>query len=134
MIGHAPGGDFIYDLNPGDLEKDFYAQMAHADLALEAFDAGLTVEQLMTSKEGEAMAKASAAAGKTTAAGVGAEVTPGPTRRPVDVTVAPTKGTEAPASSVKRTPGDAPAPPRKRQKRRKPEGLGTRDGYSLVLR
>ena len=39
VIGHAPGGDFIYDLNPGDLEKEFYAQMAQADLALEALDA-----------------------------------------------------------------------------------------------
>ena len=80
VIGHAPGGDFIYDLNPGDLEKEFYAPMALADLALEAFDAGLTVEQLMTSKEGEATAKAGADAGKTAEAGAGAEVTPGPTK------------------------------------------------------
>ena len=63
-----------------------------------------------------------------------AEVTPGPAKRPVDVTVVPAKGAEAPASGVKRTPGDAPAPPPKRQRRRKPEGLGTRDGYSFVLR
>ena len=81
-----------------------------------------------------ATAKAGADDGKTPVTGVGAEVKPGPTRRPVDVTIVPAKGAEAPASSVKRTPDDAPAPPPKRQKRRKPEGLGTRDGYSLVLR
>ena len=26
VIGRTSGGDFIYDLNPGDLEKEFYAQ------------------------------------------------------------------------------------------------------------
>ena len=108
--------------------------MAQADLALEAFDAGLTVEQLMTSKEGEATAKAGADTGKTAEAGVGAEVTPGPPKRAADVTVVLTKGADAPASSVKRTPDDALASPPKRQKRRKSEGLGTRDGYSLMLR
>ena len=128
------GGDFIYDLHPGDLEKEFYAQMAQADLVLEAFDAGLTVEQLMTSKEGEATAKAGADAGNTVAAGVGAEVTPGPTRRSADAAAAPAKGTEAPASGMKRTADDASAPSPKRQRRRKPEGLGTRDGYSFALR
>ena len=40
------------------MEKTIYAYLAQADLALEAFDAGLTVEQLMASKEGEAKAKA----------------------------------------------------------------------------
>ena len=62
MIGHASGGDFIYDLHPGDLEREFYAQMAQADLALEVLDAGLTVEQLMTSKEDEERTRAEAAA------------------------------------------------------------------------
>ena len=60
VIGRASGGDFIYDLIPDDLEKEFYARMAQANLAKEAFDAGLTVEQLMTSREGEAKAKADA--------------------------------------------------------------------------
>ena len=53
VIGHAPGGDFIYYSHPGDLEREFYAQMAPAYLALEVLYAGLTVEQLMTSKEDE---------------------------------------------------------------------------------
>ena len=134
VIGHASCGDFIYDLNPGDLEREFYAQMAQADLALEAFDAGLTVEQLMASKDGEATAKAGADTEKTAEAGAGAEVAPGPTRRPVDASVVPAKGSEPPTSSVKRSPDDAPAPPPKRQRRRRPEGFGTRDGYLLALR
>ena len=72
VIGHAPGDDFIFYSNQDDLEKEFYAQMAQADLAMRAFEAGLTVEQLMTSKERVATAKAGADAGNTAADGVGA--------------------------------------------------------------
>ena len=92
VIGHASGGDFIYDLSPDDLEKEFYARMAHANLAKEAFDAGLTVEQLMTSREGEAKAKADANTSKTAEVGVGAEVTPGSTKQPAGDPVVPAKG------------------------------------------
>ena len=97
-------------------------------MAKEALDAGPTVEQLMALKEGEAKAKADAVARQTAEAGVGAEVTPGPTKQPADVPDVPTKGVEAPASGVKRTPDDVPSPPPKRSRRRKPEELGTRDG------
>ena len=126
VIGRASGGDFIYDLSPGDLEKEFYAQMAQADLAMEAFDASMTVEQLMTSKEGEA--KADADAGKTAEVGIEAEVTPASTKQPTDDLVTPAKGAEVPAVGVKRVPDAVPAPPSKRSRRRKPEDLGTRDG------
>ena len=128
VIGLASGGDFIYDLSPDDLEKEFYAQIAQADLALEVFDAGLTVEQLMTSKEGEAKAKADADARKTAEVGVEAEVTPASPKQPTDDFVTPAKGAEAPAAGVRRVPDAAPAPPSKRSRRRKPEELGTRDG------
>ena len=110
--------------------------MAQADLAKEAFDAGLSVKQLMASKEIEAKAKAKADADarKTAEVGVEVEVTPASTMRPADVLVVPAKGAEVPAVGVKRMPGDAPAPPSKCSRRRKPEDLGTRDGYIFALR
>ena len=128
VIGHASGGDFIYDLSPDDLEKEFYARMARANLSKEAFDAGLTMEQLMTSKEGEAKAKADADASKTAEVGLGVEATPGPTKWPAGYPVVPAKGAEAPVGGVKCASDDAPALPPKRSKRRKPVELGTRDG------
>ena len=102
--------------------------MAQEHLFKEALIAGPTVEQLMALKESGAKAKADAVARQTAEAGVGAEVTPGPTKQPVDVPVIPAKGVEAPASGVKCTPDDVPAPPPKHRWRRKPEELGTRDG------
>ena len=128
VIGRAFGGDFIYDLSPNDLEKEFYARMAQADLAKEASNAGLTVEQLMTSREGEAKAKADADTSKTAEVGVGAEVTPGSTKQPAGDPVVPAKGAEEPVGSGKCKPDDAPAPPPKRSRRRKLEDLGTRNG------
>ena len=128
VIGRTSGGDFIYDLNPGDLEKEFYAQMAQADLAMEAFDAGLTVEQLMASKDGEAKAKADADAGKTAEVDVEVEVMPASMKQQADDLAVLVKGAEAPAGGMKRTPDDVPAPPPKRSRRRKPEGLGMRNG------
>ena len=128
VIGHASSGDIIYDLSPDDLEKEFYARVAQANLAKEALDAGRTVEQLMALKESGAKAKADAVARQTAEAGVGAEVTPGPTKQPADVPVVPAKGAEAPTSGVKLTPDDVPALPPKRPRRRKPKELGTRDG------
>ena len=128
VIGRAPGGDFIYYLSPDDLEKEFYACMAQVDLAKEAFNAGLTVEQLVTSRESEAKAKADADASKTAEAGVGAEVVPASMKQLVDDLIASAKSAEAPAGGVKRMSDDMPAPPSKRSRRRKPEDLGTRDG------
>ena len=118
VIGHASGGDFIYDLHPGDLEKEFYAQMAQADLALEAFDAGLTMEQLMSSKEDEERANSEAAAvatkSKSEQAMAGTPTTPSGAAR-------------APAGGVKRSSSGVSAPSSKRR-RAPPVILGTRDG------
>ena len=99
-------------------------------MAKEALNTGPTVEQLMTSREGEAKAKAKADAdaSKTAEVGVGVEVTLGPTKQPADSPVIPAKGAEAPAGGAKRMPDDVSAPPPKRLRRRKPEDLGTRDG------
>ena len=127
VIGHAPGGDFIYDLNPGDLEKEFYAQMAQADLASEAFDAGLTVEQLMTLKEDEERMKAEPAATEAAKAKSKPVAVPAPLVRPSDAPTAPTGVADTPNGGVKRSSSGASAPSSKRL-RRKPLVLGMRDG------
>ena len=128
VIGHTSKGDFIYDWNPSDLEKEFYACMAQADLAKDAFKSGLTVERLVTSRETEAKAKADVDTSKTMEAGAGAEVAPASPKQPADDPVVSAKGARAPAGGAKHSPRDAPAPPSKRTRRRKPEDLGTRDG------
>ena len=102
--------------------------MAQANLAKEAFDASLTVEQLMTSRKGEVKVKVDADASKTAEVGVGAEATSGLTKQLAGDPVVPAKGAEAPAGGVKRVSDDAPALPPKRSRRRNPEDLGTRDG------
>ena len=127
VIGHAPGGDFIYDLNPGDLEKEFYAQMAQADLALEAFDAGLTMEQLMTLKEDEERTKAEPAATEAAKAKSEQVAVPATLVQPSDAPTAPTGVADTPTGGVKRSSSGASAPSSKRL-RRKPVILGTRDG------
>ena len=126
VIGHASGGDFIYDLHPGDLEKEFYAQMAQADLALEALDAGLTMEQLMTSKEDEERTKAEAAAAEAAKAKPEQVVVPASLARSSGTTTASTGIASAPTGGVKRPSSGGPAPSSKR--RRKPLTLGPRDG------
>ena len=47
-----------HDLSVEDMEKAVYAYLAQADLALEAINANMTVEQLTATKEAEAKAKA----------------------------------------------------------------------------
>ena len=126
VISHAPGGDLIYDLNPDDLEREFYAQMAQADLALEAIDADLTVEQLLTAKEDEERTKAEAAAAEAAKAKSEQVVEPASQARSSDTPTASTGVASAPAGGVKRSSSGASAPSSKR--RRKPVILGTRDG------
>ena len=126
VIGHAPGGDFIYDLNPGDLEREFYAQMMQADLAMEASDAGVTVEQLMTLKEDEERTKAEAAAAEAVKAKSEQVVEPASQARSSGATTASTGVASAPTGGVKRPSSGGPAPSSKR--RRKPLILGPRDG------
>ena len=127
VIGYAPGGDFIYDLNPGDLEKEFYAQMAQADLALEAFDAGLTVEQLMTLKEDEERTKAEATAAEAAKAKSDQVAVPATLAQPSGTPTASAGVANMPTGGVKRSSSGASAPSSKRL-RRKPVILGTRDG------
>ena len=89
VIGPALGGDFIYDLNPGDLEREFYARTAQAVLALGASDADLTVEQLLTAKEDEESMKAEAAAAEAAKAKSEQVVEPASPHPPLRSTAAP---------------------------------------------
>ena len=122
MIGYAPGGDFIYDLGPGDLEREFYAQMTQADLASKEFDAGLTMEQLMTLNEDGERTKAEPAAAEATKAKSEQVAVP-----PSDAHIASIGVVDTSTGGVKRSSSGASAPSSKRQ-RRKPVVLGTRDG------
>ena len=49
--------DPVLDLSIEDMEKAIYACLAQADLALEAMNAHMTVEQLVAAKEAEAKAE-----------------------------------------------------------------------------
>ena len=131
VIGHALGGDFIYDLNPGDLEREFYARTTHAALALGASDAGLTVEQLLTAKEDEERMKAEAAAAEAAKAKSEQVVEPASQARSSGATTASTEVASAPSGGVKRSSSGGPAPVSKR--RRRPLILGPRDGCAFVV-
>ena len=101
-----------------------------ADLALEAINAKMTVEQLVAAREAEAEAKAKAesSASETAKAKAGDAVAPAAPKQPADVPVISSETAKASAGGVKRPSGDASAPSSKRARRRKPEVLGTRDG------
>ena len=126
VIGRALGGDFIYDLNPGDLEREFYARTTQADLALGASDAGLSVEQLLASKEDEERTKVEAAAAEAAKAESEQVVEPASQARSSGATTASTGVASAPTGGVKRPSSGGPAPSSKR--RRGPVILAPRDG------
>ena len=77
-----------------DMEKAIYAYLAQTNLALKAFDAKMTVEQLIAAKEAEA--KADAAASEIAKAGAGEVAAPSAPMQPAGAPVAPTKASETP--------------------------------------
>ena len=126
VIGHVLGGDFIYDLNPSELEREFYAQMTQAVLALGASDADLTVEQLLAAKEDEERMKAEASAAEAAKAKSEQVVEPASQARSSGATTASTGVASAPSGGVKRSSSGVPAPSSKR--RRGPVILSPHDG------
>ena len=126
VIGHALSGDFIYDLNPGDLEREFYARTAQAVLGLGASDADLTVEQLLTAKQDEERMKAEASAAEAAKAKSEQVVEPASQARSSGATTASVGVASAPSGGVKRSSSGGPAPSSKR--RRGPVILSPRDG------
>ena len=117
-----------HDLSVEDMEKAIYAYLAQADLALEAMDANMTVEQLVASREAEGKAKAELAAMEAAKAKSEHVVEPTTLVQPSDAPVAPSRAAEMHAGGVKRSSSDASAPSSKRMRRKKPEVLGTRNG------
>ena len=117
-----------HDLSVEDMEKAIYAYLAQADLALEAMNANMTVEQLVAAKEAEGRTKAESAAMEAAKAKSEHAVEPSTLVQPSDTPVAPMRATETPAGGMKRSSSNTSAPSSKRMRRRKPEVLGTRDG------
>ena len=104
------------------------ACLAQADLSIEAINAKMIVEQLVATKEAEAKAKAETAASKTAEAKVGDAVAPIAPKQSEDDPVVSAKDVEASTGGVKCPSGSASHPSSKRERRRKPESLGTCDG------
>ena len=128
MIGHTPEVDSGCDLSVEDLEKAIYACLAHTDLAIEAMNAKMSVEQLVAVKEAETKAKADVTASTVAEAEDGGVVAPVAPKQPVIDLVIPAKNMDPSAGGVKRPSGDVSAPSSKCAQGRKPETLGTRDG------
>ena len=81
--------DSTLDLSVEGLEKAIYACLAQADLAIEAMNAHLSVEQLIAAKEADAKAKAEAAA-KAVEAKSGYVLAPTGPKQPIGAPVVPT--------------------------------------------
>ena len=128
VVSHTLAVDPDRDLSVEDMEKYVYAYLAQADLALEAINANMTVEQLVAAKEAEAKTKAVSAANEAAKAKCEYAMAPTAPKQPADAPIAPLEAAGTPAGGVKRSSGDASAPSSKRTRRRKPEVLGTRDG------
>ena len=128
VTGHTLEVDPDCDLSVSDLEKAIYACLAQADLAVEAMNAKMSVEQLVAAKEAETKAKADVTASKVVETETGDVVAPAALKHPVIDPVVPAKTVVASAGGVKGPSGDGSAPSSKHTRRRKPETLGTRDG------
>ena len=128
VTGHTLEVDPDCDLSVEEMEKAIYACLAQADLALEAINANMTVEQLVVAKEAEAKAKAESADNEAAKAKSEYVMAPTAPKQPADAPVAPAEAAGTPTGGVKRSSGDVSAPSSKRTWRRKPEVLGTRDG------
>ena len=92
MVNPTPEVDPNCDLSVEDMEKTIYACLAQADLALEAMNAKMTVEQLVAAKETEAEMKAELAASEIAKAKAGnvvapAALAPAVPKQPADVPV-----------------------------------------------
>ena len=97
-------------------------------MAAEAFNAKMTVDQLVAAKEAAARAKAEAKAEAEAEAAIKATRVPTAQLQLAGDLVNTKKEIAAPASGVKRSSGGSSAPSAKRVRRPKPEVLGTCDG------
>ena len=120
--------DPVLDSSVDYMEKAIYACLAQVDMALEAMNAHMTVEQLVAAKEAEVKAKAESAAIEAAKAKFEYAMAPTAPKHPAGAPIVPAEAVGSPACGVKRPSGDASVPSSKRSRRRKPEVLGTRDG------